>query len=424
MANIELPKGYSADFSNPKVKPIGEVEIDWNHPLTRGLKRYWLGDSHTDLAAGQRMVADSGTVNVGVVNGSKALIPSQSGEQGALTETVISPITGSQNRTFLGEVSNLVHGAEGNIFHIHDTGTSGSGARWSVRVAGSGSSDVLRIEIQGGGHTSFLQVLGGTNHFVGCRLDGTQLQHHSLYVDDNKEDASGSNSIVTSSTATCRLGGRDASASSLSSSVDSIKWGALWDRALTDEEIESIRLSPYQFLKPKQAPIYFTLEAAGGEDALLADDVQSTSNVTTPVVGQEHALISTDVQSTSELSPPVLAQVHVLNNTSVQSTSNVTTPVVAQVHVLNNTSVQSTSEVTTPSLAQVHVLNNTSVTSTSEVSNPAIFEPSEDALTANNVVSLSSVSTPSLSEGVGDFINGKGSLILSHNNQYYSSSTG
>jgi len=42
MALYPLPKQYSTDFSNPKKKPVGDVEIDWSNPLTKGLKAFYM----------------------------------------------------------------------------------------------------------------------------------------------------------------------------------------------------------------------------------------------------------------------------------------------------------------------------------------------------------------------------------------------
>ena len=40
MAILKLPKQYSPDFSSPKVKPVGPVELDWGNPITKGLDFY------------------------------------------------------------------------------------------------------------------------------------------------------------------------------------------------------------------------------------------------------------------------------------------------------------------------------------------------------------------------------------------------
>lgn len=67
-------------------------------------------------------------------------------------------------------------------------------------------------------------------------------------------------------------------------------------------------------------------EIAATPDALLAEDVESASSVTTPSVGQEHDLTSSDAQSTSEVTSPAVGQAHALTAASAESASEVTTP--------------------------------------------------------------------------------------------------
>lgn len=116
------------------------------------------------------------------------------------------------------------------------------------------------------------------------------------------------------------------------------------------------------------------LEGAGTTDSLSADDVQSTSEVSSPSLGQIHALTATSVQSTSEVSSPTIGQIHALSATSIESASEVSAPTLASSseHALTATSIQSTSEVSSPTLGQVHVLSGVSIQSLSEVSIPAL----------------------------------------------------
>jgi len=248
-----LPKQYHPDFSNPRVKPKGQVEIDWSNPVTRGLKRYWLGNNLVDLVAGSHLSpAGSGLAEVVVDKGSKTFKFQTSGTTGGLVDFAITPINGSQNRTFLGEIFHT-DSNNGYILNINPTsgGSGSTGDRWAVRVD---TSTGLRVEIQGSGYTSSLAANTGA-HFVGCKLNGTTLGDHTLYVDGSNESASGANSVSTNATYSARLGSRDNEG--VIDPVEFIKWGALWGRALSDREIESIRLNPYQVLKPKNDPVYF-----------------------------------------------------------------------------------------------------------------------------------------------------------------------
>lgn len=156
--------------------------------------------------------------------------------------------------------------------------------------------------------------------------------------------------------------------------------------------------------------------AADTVDDLLANDVQSTSEVSAPAVHQKHGLLANDVQSTSEVSAPALHQVHallandvemasqvsapavhvvnILAANDVEMASQVSAPAIGQKHVLLADDVQSLSQVSAPAIHQTHGLLANDVQSTAEVSAPAVQQ--KHALLANDVQSLSQVSTPTI----------------------------
>ena len=182
--------------------------------------------------------------------------------------------------------------------------------------------------------------------------------------------------------------------------------------------------------------IRITTGASGADHNLLADDVESTSEVSTPAITQKHVLTVVHVESTSEVSAPAVSQVHALLADDTESASEVSAPVVTQLHVLlagdvesasevsapalsENTAdhnllgddVESTSEVSTPTLAQVHVLFPDNTESASEVSSPVINQV--HALLADNAESASEVSSPALIEGANDkVIDGQATFVL------------
>ena len=66
-------------------------------------------------------------------------------------------------------------------------------------------------------------------------------------------------------------------------------------------------------------------------DNLLAADVESTSEVSSPELTQSHILTADDVEIASEVSSPAMGQVHTLTMDDVESTSEVSSPVLAEV---------------------------------------------------------------------------------------------
>ncbi|MCP4000338.1 MAG: hypothetical protein GY727_05460 [Gammaproteobacteria bacterium] len=115
--------------------------------------------------------------------------------------------------------------------------------------------------------------------------------------------------------------------------------------------------------------------ASSSEHTLLANDVESASEVSVPAVGQEHAILANDVESASEVSSPAVGQVHVLLADDVQSTSELTSPAVGQEHALLADDVESASEVSVPTAASAdHVLLANDVESASEVGTPSLTQ--------------------------------------------------
>jgi len=135
---------------------------------------------------------------------------------------------------------------------------------------------------------------------------------------------------------------------------------------------------------------------AGGEDTLLADDVESASELTSPVVGQEHDLLADDVESASEITAPTVGQEHGLLADDVQSTTELTAPVLSESNILLADDVESSTELTSPSIGQEHDLTVTSVESASELTSPSVGQ--EHGLLADDIESASELTNPTLSE--------------------------
>ena len=137
-----------------------------------------------------------------------------------------------------------------------------------------------------------------------------------------------------------------------------------------------------------------------GDHTLLADDVESISQVSTPNIGEEGDIFAEDVESLSEVSTATLAQVHSIFGDDVETTSEVSTPAAAITSVLLGDDTESASEVTTNTLAQVHVLFADDTESASEVSTPSLVDSGSttDTLFADDVETTSEVTTNTLAQ--------------------------
>lgn len=139
------------------------------------------------------------------------------------------------------------------------------------------------------------------------------------------------------------------------------------------------------------------VEDSGGTDALLADDIESSSEVGSPSLGQEHSLFADDVESSAEVSTPSLSQSHALQADDVESSSELTTaPSLGQIHNLSAGDAESASETSSPGIGQIHSLNAESLESASEASSPTIGQ--EHALAADDVESSTEVFAPNLGQ--------------------------
>ena len=143
--------------------------------------------------------------------------------------------------------------------------------------------------------------------------------------------------------------------------------------------------------------ILFVPDAAGGgTDTLTADDLQSASEVSQPVIGQTHGLNAGDIQAQSSVTQPTMGQTHGLAADDLNSASSVSTPAVGQVHAFNATDVDAASEVTSPVIGQTHVITADDVQSAANVTQPNIGQV--HGLAADDLQSAATVSTPTLAE--------------------------
>lgn len=232
----------------PNKKPIGIITIDRSNPLTNGMVRYWQCNSLNDIN-GNRLTVDRGTVTVEIGDRGPYLAPSMSAPYGSCAETIPTPISGSQSRTVLGEVYTASSVGGYNIFTIGDGDLGSTGARWTFRTV----DEKLRIEIQGSGWTTATSpgtcMTFSNYHFAGCRLNGTTLADHTIFCDGSSWSASGVNVVNTSASYFCRLG-QSFNMDDNKLGIPRVLWLALWNRALSNDEIEQIRLDPYQLVKP------------------------------------------------------------------------------------------------------------------------------------------------------------------------------
>ena len=134
---------------------------------------------------------------------------------------------------------------------------------------------------------------------------------------------------------------------------------------------------------------------------LSSVNLASTSTISTPTIVQDHAILASDIVSASSISVPTLSITIGLFADNIQSSSEAVTTTLAQEHNLLANGLQSTSALSVPTISQEHVILTSGLSSTSVTSNPTIS--GEHALTVSGLQSVSQVSTPTLETAAGIF---------------------
>jgi len=154
-------------------------------------------------------------------------------------DTGFVPPTGANPRTVVAWVKPGAYNASGTS--IFGYGVSLTGEKWNFKLDASG---YLRIEIAGSGYTSTFLLSLNQWYFVAITYDGTDLSGHTLYVDGNSENATGTTTVNTSSSNTGRIGYSPADTGQYwDGLIDNVM---IFDKELSAEEIKAIYNNTYR----------------------------------------------------------------------------------------------------------------------------------------------------------------------------------
>lgn len=134
------------------------------------------------------------------------------------------------------------------------------------------------------------------------------------------------------------------------------------------------------------------------KNILLANNAETNSEVSLPLAAESNVLLADAVQSTSEVTNPVVSQEHTFISVSAEGTSEVSVPLFTQLQTLLADDSESTSELSAPALIQAHILLVTSVQNLSEVTTPVLEETLDDVLLADDVEATSEVTLPAFTQ--------------------------
>lgn len=129
-------------------------------------------------------------------------------------------------------------------------------------------------------------------------------------------------------------------------------------------------------------------------DNLISDNIETSSETSSPLVGQVHSLSSISLQSNSGVSSPSVGVIEHLTADNISSLSEVSSVDCTVIVDLVASSVESLSELTPPDIGSIYNLTSDSIESQSGVSEPSIGLNITYELSAESVEATSKVSSP------------------------------
>lgn len=238
----------------PGKKPIGPVEIDWGHPLTEGLKAYFI--------LTERQPIDLVTGNMGTLDNNAKYAPAVNGmglkTANVSTDRVRFPYHPNYNIdntdfTYLGQLYQITEPTSNvGIFAPNRTGSAGgeecflyiTGAnepRWFYHDGASSRTALFG---------SFVWPTGeNVNVFYGLTYSSSDYYYFCIdgvmYDDTNNHTTAMANYGTTNDYSISNSG------TDQTQSLNCVHyWHALWHRRLPDNVINEFYLDPYQFLIP------------------------------------------------------------------------------------------------------------------------------------------------------------------------------
>lgn len=275
MALYTLPKQYHPDFSEPRKKPFGDVELDLTNPLTKGLLNFELFNGHGkgSLNLVNNSIFDDGTNNINNVGFTRStgvhgrkIISDRSQNQELMLHPDRAVPSGSETTILTGVVYNAGN-VDQTLVHIGTTiAVNNNVLMWADTDGGQ-----LRPAFNCLGSVFGASASIPTNQFTVWGLNFTALSSAPVifYVDGVQKGSGTAGQADAIPVSPWRY----ANDVNSNRGVDGdLFFYAVWGRGLTAAEHKSFSDDPYQILKPKNPPMYFTTAAVvAGGDLLLTN---------------------------------------------------------------------------------------------------------------------------------------------------------
>ena len=249
MADLILPGSFEMpELSHPGRQPVGNVKIDWDHPLARGLTSYIIRPFKHDLVTDIDTVVSGGAVEI--ISNKGKILDCDNVNAHIRTSSILDRQKSPEGTTiFVGKiVSAGVINQNPTLFGIvYDTANN---TPWVS----------LQLVRRAGGNVNLLYNDNGTFRDISSgayTLDeyvvyaGTVKSGKAKVYQNGIEKASSALASTIQYTATSFIafgGGHNTAINQ--NAGDEASVGMLYNRALIDSEIFSISKNPYQVLIP------------------------------------------------------------------------------------------------------------------------------------------------------------------------------
>ena len=270
---------YSASLILPRRftrQPQGPVEIDWNNPLTDGLiVAFSAGSGFRNIAASTELVK-VGTPNLSAVTQEGVAANFALASNDGLSVGTSSVYNPSEQTIFVIANPTSFGTSQGMMLFTRDSNTLGRSFDLDIY---NFSSFGARYYVNGGGtlNTNELRenVAPTAKRYAVC---ATQIGSNAVLYLDGKSVASSSGfQSIASSTGDTQIG-RRTYVGYTQSLNGTLPFAAMWERALSLDEVVAVNNNPWQLFRAKPRVLYF--DASSGASFLPLTSI-TASNITT-----------------------------------------------------------------------------------------------------------------------------------------------
>ncbi|MCW5623909.1 MAG: hypothetical protein KIT73_04220 [Burkholderiales bacterium] len=325
-------------------QPQGGAQIDWAHPIARGLRFVQVGDIAQNMAdfALRAGGAGSPTDLVGGLGRARRY------QDTAEFYTVPALDAGTEWGMFVLADVALMNTWGGVMAHTSNLGTTQGWAGWQLindstwNCYGAAGSPVGGLAISG-------EIIGQVGIALAATYEagiGTQMWLNGV----RRTAVSGTAGAGAPGVGYLKV----ASSRDSAAMTGNVYAAYAWDRGISTPEVEALQENPWAFFAPRRRRIYVDIGA--GPVLLSVADLVHGHGVDAVMLSQAHALAVAAATHGHGVDAPTLTQVHELAVAAAAHVHGVDTPALTQVHQLALANVMHAHASETFALAQVHEL--------------------------------------------------------------------